>query len=300
MILRLLLSSMAILLLAAWPALAASKLNVFACEPEWRALAQELGGDRLSITSATTAKQDPHYIQAKPSLIASARRADLLVCTGAELEVGWLPVLLRKSGNGNILAGQPGHFMATDHVELLEKPDKLDRSLGDVHAAGNPHIHLDPNRLIQVAKALSLTLKTIDPANSDNYQQRLVDFLQRWETAMEQWRRYQMKLRDKRYVVHHSSWVYLAKWLGMERAGTLEPKPGIPASSGHLANLVETMRTQPADVILYAGFQDDRAANWLADKTGIPATALPFSPGKQEGLIDWYQRLLDTLHKTMQ
>jgi len=190
--------------------------------------------------------------------------------------------------------------MATDSVELLEKPLKLDRSLGDVHTAGNPHIHLDPNRLIQVAKALHQTLKTIDSANSDYYEQRLVDFLQRWETAMEQWRSDQELFTGKRYVVHHSSWIYLAKWLGMERAGTLEPKPGIPASSGHLAKLVETMRAQPADVIIYADFQDDRAANWLADKTGIPATALPFSPDKQESLIDWYQRLLDTLKQALQ
>jgi len=146
---------------------------------------------------------------------------------------------------------------------------------------------------------MNQTLKTLDSANSDYYEQRLVDFLQRWEVAMEQWRSDHEQLKGKRYVVHHSSWLYLAQWLGMERAGTLEPKPGIPASSGHLAKLVGTMRAQPADVIIYADFQDDRAANWLSDKTGIPSTALPFSPDKQESLIDWYRRLLDTLRQAM-
>src|SRR5213594_4687076 len=129
----------------ALPAMAA--LNVFACEPEWGALAQELGGDKVSVYSATTALQDPHRIEARPSLIARARSADLMVCTGAELEIGWVPLVQTQSGNPKIQAGQPGYFEAAGVVALLEKPTRLDRSMGDIHAAGNPHIHLDPRNI---------------------------------------------------------------------------------------------------------------------------------------------------------
>ena len=126
-------------------------LRVFACEPEWGALAQELGGDLVDVSVATTALQDPHQIQAKPSLIARARNADLVVCTGAELEIGWLPVLLQQSGNAKVQPGQPGNFAAADYVRKLEVPTQLDRSQGDVHAAGNPHIQTDPRNIAQVA-----------------------------------------------------------------------------------------------------------------------------------------------------
>jgi zinc/manganese transport system substrate-binding protein len=123
-------------------------LNILACEPEGAALAQELSGDLVTISSATTAYQDPHFIQARPSLQARARKADLLVCTGSELELGWLPILLRSSGNPRIQAGSPGYFMASDHVRLLGKPKVVDRSEGDIHAGGNPHIQTDPRNLL--------------------------------------------------------------------------------------------------------------------------------------------------------
>ena len=145
---------LAVLLLAtAMPATAA--LNIFACEPEWGALAKELGGDKASIYVATTALQDPHRIEARPSLIARARTADLVVCTGAELEIGWMPLVQRQSGNARIQAGQPGYFEAASQLVLIEIPQRVDRSMGDVHAAGNPHVHLDPSNIARVAAALA-------------------------------------------------------------------------------------------------------------------------------------------------
>ena len=134
---------------------ARATVSVLACEPEWGALTQELGGEKVSIYSATTALQDPHRIQARPSLIARARSADLLVCTGSDLEVGWLPILLRQSGNANIQPGKPGNFEAASYVRKLEIPTRLDRAEGDVHAGGNPHIQTDPRNFLPVADALA-------------------------------------------------------------------------------------------------------------------------------------------------
>src|SRR5882757_2986829 len=162
-------------------------LRVFACEPEWGALAQELGGDLVDVSVATSALQDPHQIQAKPSLIARTRNADLVVCTGAELEIGWLPVLLQQSGNAKVQAGQPGNFAAADYVRKLDVPTQLDRSQGDVHAAGNPHIQTDPRNIALVANALGARLQQIDTTHAAQYAQRLTDFAQRWQQALTRW-----------------------------------------------------------------------------------------------------------------
>ncbi len=272
-----------------------AQINVFACEPEWAALTQALGADKVKVTSATTAMQDPHHIQARPSLIAKIRRADLLVCTGADLEVGWLPLLLRKSGNGSVQPGQTGYFMAADYVALLEKPAVLDRSLGDIHAAGNPHFHLDPERIAQVAIALADTLIKVDPANQSYYQRNLATFTQQWQQAIQQWQQRSQSLRGKPIVVSHNSWVYLAPWLGLIQVATLEQKPGIPASSIHLSKVLTTLKKNPADMLLYASYQSDKSARWLTQKTAIPAVALPFSPSKDETLVAWFDRLLNQL-----
>src|SRR5450432_187942 len=173
------------LALLALPAHAA--LRIFACEPEWGALAQELGGNLIDVSVATSALQDPHQIQAKPSLIVRARNADLVVCTGAELEIGWLPVLLQQSGNAKVQPGQPGNFAAADFVKKLEIPSQVDRSQGDVHAAGNPHIQTDPRNIAQVANALAVRLQQVDSAHASQYAQRQADFAERWRQAMIRW-----------------------------------------------------------------------------------------------------------------
>jgi len=272
-----------------------AKLQVFACEPEWSALVRELGGKHLSIYTATNNRQDPHYIQARPSLIAKARRADLLVCTGAELEAGWLPLLLRKSGNRKILAGKQGHFMATRYVRLLEKPRIVDRSMGDIHAAGNPHIQLDPARMLIVAKNLSKTLIKLDPKNRVYYQQRLRSFSAIWKKKMRYWKNSARSLKGKSIVVHHKSWVYLRKWLGIKRAGTLESRPGVPPTVSHLSKLLSELRSKSIHRIVYATSQNSKAAKWLSRKTGIPAVAVDISPAAKESLVQWFDRLIRNL-----
>lgn len=260
-------------------AYASAELRVFACEPEWAALAEEIGKDLVSVTAATTALQDPHHIQARPSLIARLRKADLLLCTGAELEIGWLPILLRKANNGSVMPGTDGYLEATSVVRLLGKPDRLDRAAGDIHAAGNPHIQTDPRNLLPVAQALGQRLSTLDPANSDQYQQNLADFQQAWRRAIRHWQELAKPLKDQPIVVQHESWIYLEQWLGLRQIATLEPKPGLPPRSRDLAELLERLKTRPAKAIIRAAYLDARAADWLSDHAGIPQVELPFTVG---------------------
>ncbi len=274
---RLLLCVCSLLLLAAHPAYAA--LRIFACEPEWAALVQELAGERARVYAATTAQQDPHRIEARPSLIAQMRQADLAVCTGAGLEAGWLPLLLRQSGNHKVQPGQPGYFEAAMTVERLEVPAVTDRALGDLHAAGNPHVHTDPRRLASIAVHLAERLATLDPANAAEYRARHERFARRWRQAIEDWQTRAVPLKGIRVVSHHKDWSYLYDWLGIVEVGTLEPKPGIPPSAAHLGVLKVALTRSAARMVIRTPYQDQRPAEWLAQQTGIPAVVLPYTVG---------------------
>lgn len=274
---------------------ARAEVNVFACEPEWGALARELGGDRVSVYTATTALQDPHHIQARPSLIARMRRADLLVCTGSELEIGWLPVLLRQAGNKGVQAGRPGSFAATDYVNTLEKPASVDRAQGDVHPGGNPHIQTDPRNISKVAKALANTLGQIDSTHAADYAARYQDFDRRWQIAIARWEKEAAPLRGMKVVVHHKSWAYLFNWLGIQEVGALEPKPGIPPSAGHLAELVSALSNQPAKMVIRAAYEESRPSEWLSEHAHIPAVALPFTVGGTDAAADLFSLYDDTI-----
>ena len=268
------------------PALAA--VNVFACEPEWAALAREIGGGKVSAFSATTAFQDPHHIEARPSLIARVRNADLLVCSGSELEVGWLPLLLTQGGNARIQPGAPGYLEASQLVVRLEVPRVVDRSLGDVHPGGNPHIQTDPRNIGKVAVVLAERLATIDGANAATYRARAVDFGTRWQAAIARWEQQAARLRGVPLVEHHRGFTYLIHWLGMREVGDLEPKPGIPPTTAHLAELVESMKAAPAKMIVYSSYDDPRAAQFLSQRTGIPAVMLPFTVGGSDRAKDLF------------
>ncbi|MDT3737010.1 MAG: zinc ABC transporter substrate-binding protein [Denitratisoma sp.] len=282
-------------LAAAWPAAAA--LNVFACEPEWAALAKELGGDKVSTYSATHALQDPHRVEARPSLIAKARSARLVVCTGAELEAGWLPPVLRESGNAAVQPGRPGYFEAAQFVTRLEIPARLDRSEGDVHAAGNPHIQLDPRNLLAVAAPLAKRLGELDAANAGHYAEGHQAFAEKMRQAIARWEQAAAPLKGMRVIAQHRSFSYLFNWLGLVEAGTLEPKPGIEPGSAHLAQLVAQAKTQQVRLIVRTPFDSPRPGEWLAERAGIPLVILPFTVGGSERAQDLFGLFDDTLVK---
>jgi len=269
------------------PVAASADLRVFSCEPEWKALAESLGGGRLEVFSATSALQDPHRIEPRPSLIAKMRRADLVVCTGAGLESGWLPALLRSAGNDKVQPGRPGYFEAASAVTLLEVPTRVDRAQGDVHPEGNPHLHLDARNITRVAERLVERLAALDPPQAATYRAALTLFRTRWADAVARWQREAAPLRGLPVVYHHRSFVYLAHWLGLREAGVLEPKPGLPPSATHLATLLDQLQTQPARVVVRSPYEDSRASAWLAERARIPAVVLPYTVGA-EGATDLF------------
>lgn len=283
--------------LFAFPAAAA--LNVFACEPEWAALASELGGDKVSVYAATTALQDAHRIEARPSLIARARSADLLICSGSELEIGWVPLLLTQAGNSRIQPGSPGYLEASQLVQRIEIPTVVDRSLGDIHPGGNPHVHTDPRNIARVAEVLAQRLAQLDPADADAFKSRAESFKARWQSAILRWERDGARLKGVPIVVYHRDLSYFIRWIGMREAGSLEPKPGIPPTPAHLAGLVEQMKLAPAKVIVYSPYNDARAAQFLSERTGIPAVVLPFTVGGTDKAKDLFGLFDDTIERLL-
>jgi len=279
---------------------AAAALNVFACEPEWGALARELGGDKVSVYSATTALQDAHRIEARPSLIARIRSADLLVCSGSALEIGWIPLLLTQSGNSKVQLGSPGYFEASQYVVKLEVPKVIDRSLGDVHPGGNPHVHTDPRNIARVAQALEERMAQIDPANADGYRSRGKAFRERWQAAIARWEQQAAPLKGVPIVVYHKDFSYFINWVGMREAGSLEPKPGIPPTPSHLAELVDRMKNQPAKLIVYAPYNSPQAAEFLSERTKIPAVMLPFTVGGTDKAKDLFGLFDDTIARLLE
>ena len=277
---------------------AQAKLKVFACEPEWGSLLTELAGDKVDVDVGTTALQDVHVIEAKPSLIAKVRAADLVVCTGAQLEIGWLPQLIRQSGNSKVASGA-GSFMAAAQVKTLEKPTALDRANGDVHPDGNPHIQMDPRRVLIVARQLDARLAQLDPANTSVYQQRLANFEQRWLAAMVKWKAEAAPLKGRKVVVHHISWVYLWDWLGLQEIGALEPRPGVPPTAAHLSELVATTKNSNTLAIVRAAYQDPKPADWLGERTGVPAVTLPFTVGGDAQSKDLFGLFDSTIAKLL-
>ncbi|HEY8118449.1 MAG TPA: zinc ABC transporter substrate-binding protein [Methylophilaceae bacterium] len=281
---------------------AQAALNIFACEPEWGALTQELGGDKVSIYTATQALQDVHHVQAKPSLLAKIRSANFVICTGAELEVGWLPVVLQQAGNPAIQPGRPGYFEAVNYVQRLEIPQRLDRADGDIHPLGNPHIQTDPRNIAKVADALALRLAEIDPANAAYYQARHKDFAQRWQDAIKGWETKAAPLKGVNIVVQHRGFPYIENWLGLQEVAELEPKPGVEPTSTHLADVLAQLQRQPAKMVIRAAYNDERAAQWLSERAKIPVVVLPYTVGGSDKAKDLFglfddsvQRLLDAL-----
>jgi zinc/manganese transport system substrate-binding protein len=278
----------------------AHALDVFACEPEWGALAKELGGDRVDVFVATSARQDPHQIQARPSLIARLRSADLVVCTGGELEIGWMPMLLRQGANGRVQPGGTGYFEAAQYVRLVDVPSRLDRAGGDIHAAGNPHIQTGPQNIPPIAAALATRMQQLDPADAAAIAGRAQNFQVRWAAAMQRWQQQAASLRGLTIASYHKSWTYLEDWLGLREAANIEPKPGVPPSSQHLAQLIGELPARGVRGVIYAAYEDPRASEFVAQRIGVAAIPLPFTVGGTDQARDLFGLFDDTIARLLQ
>jgi zinc/manganese transport system substrate-binding protein len=283
----------AALLMLAAPALAV--LNVFATVPEWGALAEELGGEKVKVYVATNALQDPHHVEAKPSLIARARSADLVIATGAELEIGWLPLVTQQAGNPKIQPGKPGYFEAAQFVTMLEKPARLDRADGDVHPGGNPHIQTDPRNIGKVAAPLAARLAQLDPDNAAFYQARVKAFTEHWNAAIAHWEKQAAPLKGAPVIVQHKAFTYLFDWLGINEVAALEPKPGVEPTTAHLSEVLGTLEREHARMVIRAAYQGERASQWIAERAKVNVVVLPFTVGGDAEAKDLYGLFDDTV-----
>lgn len=290
----------ALLSLFFWLALPAqAALQIFATVPEWGALAREIGGDQAEVFVATTGLQDPHHIQARPSLIARARGADLVVATGAELEVGWLPLVLRESGNAKVQPGQSGYFEAAGQVRLLEIPARLDRADGDVHAAGNPHIQTDPRNILAVGAALAARMARLAPADARVFETNWQSFAARWRNAIARWEKQAAPLRGLPIAVQHKAFPYLEDWLGLKEVAVLEPKPGIEPSLATLGKLLGQSAANPPKLVLRAAYQPPQAAEWFGREARVPVVVVPFTVGGGERAKDLFGVFDDTVERLL-
>ena len=260
-----------------------AKLQVFACEPEWGALANIIGGDQVHVFNATTGLQDPHHVQARPSLIAKMRQADLVFCTGAELEIGWLPILLNKAGKTSVQPGELGMLFAADYVNKLEIPVVVDRKQGDIHSSGNPHIQLDPRNFLPVARELASRLTRLDSKSTPIFAGNLESFEKSWQKSIDRWQAAASDLRGRKVVVYHRHWSYLLHWLGMVSVADVEPKPGVPPSAKHLVDTIMVIEQKNPFAILYSSFAITGPVTWLQQNTEILAVELPATLGSVPG-----------------
>lgn len=289
----------ATVLLATLPLVSPADLRIFACEPEWASLAQEIGQDRVATNSATTAFADPHYIQARPSLIAKVRRADLVICSGAQLEIGWLPVLLQKANNRKVMPGSPGYMEASSFVMRLDATGNVDRSKGDIHPQGNPHVQTNPHNIALIAIALGERMMQLDPDNAASYRAGLDDFSKRWSAAITDWESKAQRLRGMHAITHHKSWVYLQRWLGIIEVANLEAIPGLPPTAAHLSLLVSRFENGGADFIIRSTYQHIRPSDWLSKRTGIPKIMLPLTVGGTDEATNLFALFDDIINRLL-
>ncbi|AMO58780.1 zinc ABC transporter substrate-binding protein [Endozoicomonas montiporae] len=279
----------------------ARALNILTCEPEWKALAQQIA-PHSKVYSATSALQDPHHIEARPGLIAKMRKADLVICSGADLEVGWLPLLQMKSANTKVQKGKDGMFYAAEQIDTIGKVKNVNPTMGDVHPEGNPHFHLDPYRLLTVANALAKRMVKIDPDNAQLYKKNISQFDEQWQKNIRKWEQEAQPLKGIQVVAYHTSFEYLFQWLGISMVGDLEPKPGLPPSGKHLSRLLKLAKDKKIDAVVYASYQDKSGAEWLSKKIGVPAIKLPMSingSDNSQSLAKLYDDLINKLLKAV-
>ncbi len=282
-----------IVLLAATPALA--QVKVVATLPFIGSLAKEIGKDRIDVVTLIKPSQDPHFAEAKPSMILAARKADIIMYNGLDLEIGYLPRIIESSSNPKIQPGKIGNFDCSQFVSVIEKPVAIDRSMGDVHPLGNPHYVFSPANILKVAEGMTGILSELDPANAAYFKGNMQAFRARFIEKEKQWR--QMSLRGKKFIAYHKLFEYLAREFGFQIVGYVEPKPGIPPSAGYLAELVESMKRSRPDAILASEVNGERESEALGQKTGTRVVILPHDVGNA-GVKDWFS-LMDKVVESL-
>ncbi len=281
------------LIIFANPVLA--KIKVFTCEPEWTSLVKEITKNKAVVYQAISGKQDPHKIQARPSLIAKVRNSDLLVCSGADLEIGWLPVLIEKAANNKIKVGTLGYFEATSVIDVIDKKSNVDRSMGDQHPYGNPHIHLNPHNILIVGQEIVKRLSKIDPNNSKIYQENFASFQSKFSNKIVEWESKAKVLENKNIISHHADINYLVRWLNLNLLSTIENKPGIPPSASQMKKLVNDFKDSNILAVNSFIINPAKPSNWLSNKLQAPKVSLHYTVGSQNNIKNLFDLFEENL-----
>lgn len=282
-----------LLLISAFTSHAA--LQVVTTTQDLAAIAQAVGGEQVEVQSLTQGTRDPHFATAKPSMIRQVFGADLLLVIGADMEIGWLPPLLQSARNSRVQPGNPGYLDLSSAVVLLDKiSGPVSRSMGDVHAKGNPHYWLDPRNGLRMAQAIATRLSEMDPAHKDDYQRRLNTFEQIMGTKLPLWQAELAPLKGKRVIAYHKSFIYLADAFGFQIIDEIEPMPGITPGASTLSTLVERIKTEHIGLLIMEPYYERRSANYLNEQTAIRMVVLPQSVGAQTD-INTYFDLFDVI-----
>jgi zinc/manganese transport system substrate-binding protein len=284
-----------LLLLGLLPVVAQAKLKVVATTPDFASVAEAVGGDNVEITTLARPTEDPHFVDAKPSFIVKLNRADALVEGGAELEIGWLPPLLDGARNAKLAPGAPGHIMGNQGVQLTEVPSTLDRSKGDIHAAGNPHYMTDPVNARIVAQHLADAFSALDPKSGDTYRANSKKFTDQLDAKMGEWQKLMAPYKGQQVVAYHNSWPYFADRFGLKLDLFLEPKPGIPPTPAHLAEVIMKMKENKIHVIIVDPYLNRRTAETVARNTGATVVDVTQFPGGVKGTEAGYIPMMDYL-----
>lgn len=277
------------------PALA--KVNIVATLPWIGSLASDIGKDKVAVKVLVKPSQDPHQIEAKPSMILAARNADMLIYNGLDLEIGYLPLLIESSRNPKIQPGQAGNLDCSQFIKVIEKHESVDRSMGDVHPLGNPHYHLSAQNILGVARGMTRTLCSLDPDQASFYKTNLAAFEEKLKEKRKHWA--SVLLKGKRFVAYHRFFEYLAQEFGFQIVGYVEEKPGIPPSAGYIEKLVTTMKRSKPDGIITAAYNGKDEVKALSQKTGVKSIVIPHDVGAAPGINDWFS-LMDTVLKSLQ
>ncbi len=263
-------------------------VNVVATLPWIGSLAKEIGKEKVLVTILVKPTQDPHTVEAKPSMILAGRKADILMYNGLDLEIGYLPLIMESSKNPRIMPGRPGNFDCSKFVKVIDKHAHVERSMGDVHPLGNPHYHYSPSNIIRIVEGMTNALAEMDPANASfyrsNYKMFNAKFLERTKT----WKLQSKNLTGNRYIAYHKLFEYLAAEFGFRIVAYVEPKPGIPPSAAHIEALIERMKATKPDGILTTSFYGKRESETISLKTGVKVVTVPADVGSMPGTDDWF------------
>jgi len=274
-------------------------LNIAVSYPYIGAITKAIGGDHVKTIVLAKGNWDPHFIIPRPSLISKLRSADALIMNGAQLEIGWLPPLIKRANNPKVIPNAPTFLNLSHQIELIQKPTSVDRSLGDVHPDGNPHFHLNPNNILTLAQSISNFLTNMDTQHGEIYRKNLQSFEQKWKAHLAQW---QVRMKDRngmKVIQFHDNLAYFNRAYGLQSIATIEPLPGIPPSSRHTLSLIGLIKEQGPCCILHDVYHSTNTAEYLAEKTGIKLIIMPHDIGaldSVDSLVGLFDYLSEAVH----